>query len=164
MKDHNKNEWLAYIYAHADFMRATLPIKYHTYCLMIMTMPYLYILLCKAKRRYLLTCEVNRYCLPFAFARQYCSVLYRVLLLFLTRHNIIIMSNLTFYSVSKWMLILHIVASELKDPICHSNECQIGSFSSEATICVLLSLLVLKPLISQGSMFQMLSLWKLVIR
>ena len=26
-----------------------------------------------------------------------------------------------------------IVASELKDPICHSNECQIGSFSSEAT-------------------------------
>ena len=28
----------------------------------------------------------------------------------------------------------HIVASELKDPICHSNECQIGSFSSEATI------------------------------
>ena len=25
------------------------------------------------------------------------------------------------------------VASELKDPICHSNECQIGSFSSEAT-------------------------------
>ena len=27
-----------------------------------------------------------------------------------------------------------IVASELKDPICHSNECQIGSFSSEATI------------------------------
>ena len=28
-----------------------------------------------------------------------------------------------------------IVASELKDPICHSNECQIGSFSSEATRC-----------------------------
>ena len=28
-----------------------------------------------------------------------------------------------------------IVASELKDPICHSDECQIGSFSSEATIC-----------------------------
>ena len=27
-----------------------------------------------------------------------------------------------------------IVASELKDPICHSDECQIGSFSSEATI------------------------------
>ena len=26
-----------------------------------------------------------------------------------------------------------IVASELKDPTCHSNECQIGSFSSEAT-------------------------------
>ena len=26
-----------------------------------------------------------------------------------------------------------IVASELKDPICHSDECQIGSFSSEAT-------------------------------
>ena len=30
----------------------------------------------------------------------------------------------------------HIVASELKDPICHSDECQIGSFSSEATICI----------------------------
>ena len=29
----------------------------------------------------------------------------------------------------------HIVASELKDPICHSNKCQIASFSSEATIC-----------------------------
>ena len=28
----------------------------------------------------------------------------------------------------------NIVASALKDPICHSNECQIGSFSSEATI------------------------------
>ena len=28
-----------------------------------------------------------------------------------------------------------IVASELKDPICHSDECQIGSFSSEATLC-----------------------------
>ena len=28
---------------------------------------------------------------------------------------------------------LQIVASKLKDPICHSNECQIGSFSSEAT-------------------------------
>ena len=28
----------------------------------------------------------------------------------------------------------YIVASELKDPICHSNECQIGSFSSVATI------------------------------
>ena len=26
------------------------------------------------------------------------------------------------------------VATELKDPICHSDECQIGSFSSEATI------------------------------
>ena len=28
----------------------------------------------------------------------------------------------------------YIVASELKDPICHSNECQIGSLSSVATI------------------------------
>ena len=28
----------------------------------------------------------------------------------------------------------NIVASELKDPICHSDECQIGYFSSEATI------------------------------
>ena len=33
-----------------------------------------------------------------------------------------------------WKLIQYIVASELKDLICHSNECQIGSFSSEATI------------------------------
>ena len=32
---------------------------------------------------------------------------------------------------------LHFVASELKDTICHSDECQIGSFSSEPTICCL---------------------------
>ena len=34
---------------------------------------------------------------------------------------------------------LYIVASELNDPICHSDECQIGSFSYEATIyrCIL---------------------------
>ena len=32
----------------------------------------------------------------------------------------------------------YIVASKLKDPICHSNECQIGSFSSEATISIML--------------------------
>ena len=31
----------------------------------------------------------------------------------------------------------YIVATELKDHICHSDECQIGSFSSEATICAL---------------------------
>ena len=31
----------------------------------------------------------------------------------------------------------HFVASELNDPICHSDECQMGSFSSEATICAL---------------------------
>ena len=31
---------------------------------------------------------------------------------------------------------VHVVASELKDPTCHSDECQIGSFSSEATMCV----------------------------
>ena len=35
------------------------------------------------------------------------------------------------------LLSCNIVASELKDPICHSDECQIGSFSSEATICIL---------------------------
>ena len=34
---------------------------------------------------------------------------------------------------SSFCLFIHIVALELKDPICHSNECQIGSFSSEAT-------------------------------
>ena len=28
-------------------------------------------------------------------------------------------------------------ASELNDPICHSDECQIGSFSSEATKCAM---------------------------
>ena len=28
-----------------------------------------------------------------------------------------------------------VVASEQKDPICHSDACQIGSFSSEATKC-----------------------------
>ena len=37
------------------------------------------------------------------------------------------------------------VASELKDPICHSNECQIGSFSSEATICSANATRVLNP-------------------
>ena len=37
----------------------------------------------------------------------------------------------------------HIVASELNDPICHSNECQIGSFSSEATTCNMILILVL---------------------
>ena len=31
--------------------------------------------------------------------------------------------------------IWHFVASELKDPIWHSSEWQIGSFSSEATTC-----------------------------
>ena len=36
-----------------------------------------------------------------------------------------------------------IVASELKDPICHSNECQIGSFSSEAAKCAVLFLITL---------------------
>ena len=34
-------------------------------------------------------------------------------------------------------VVLHIVASDLNDPICHSDECQIGSFSSEATICTM---------------------------
>ena len=29
----------------------------------------------------------------------------------------------------------NIVASELKDPISHSSEWQIGSFNSEATVC-----------------------------
>ena len=32
---------------------------------------------------------------------------------------------------------LHFVASELNDPICHSDEWQIGSFSSEATIWII---------------------------
>ena len=34
-----------------------------------------------------------------------------------------------------WAQRVHFVASELKDPIWHSLEWQIGSFSSEATIC-----------------------------
>ena len=29
---------------------------------------------------------------------------------------------------------IYIIASELNDPICHSDECQIGSFSSEETM------------------------------
>ena len=39
-------------------------------------------------------------------------------------------------NVSRYQRRLYIVASELKDSICHSNECQIGSFSSEATIYI----------------------------
>ena len=38
-------------------------------------------------------------------------------------------------NVKEWqdlLLAIQIDASELNDPICHSNECQIGSFSSEA--------------------------------
>ena len=51
----------------------------------------------------------------------------------------------------------HIVASELKDPICHSNECQIGSFSSEATICA-----VSWSVLRMGALVQWLKLlaWK----
>ena len=37
--------------------------------------------------------------------------------------------------MNEWMN-EQIVASELNDPICHSNECQIGSFSYEATRCM----------------------------
>ena len=37
-------------------------------------------------------------------------------------------------SYSTVVIVNCIVASELKDPICHSDECQIGSFSSEATV------------------------------
>ena len=32
--------------------------------------------------------------------------------------------------------VVYPVASKLNDPICHSDECQIGSFSSEATRCL----------------------------
>ena len=45
-------------------------------------------------------------------------------------------SNLLKFKPQIWSCLClntHFVASELKDPICHS-ECQIGSFSSEATI------------------------------
>ena len=38
--------------------------------------------------------------------------------------------HISLYQITK----IHIVASKLNDPICHSDECQIGSFSSEATI------------------------------
>ena len=38
------------------------------------------------------------------------------------------------YIYKSYVTIVYTVASELKDPICHSYECQIGSFSSEATI------------------------------
>ena len=40
-----------------------------------------------------------------------------------------------FGSYIRYKLNDYFAASELKDPICHSDECQIGSFSSEATIC-----------------------------
>ena len=30
---------------------------------------------------------------------------------------------------------VHVVASELKDPICDSDECQIGSFSDDVYVC-----------------------------
>ena len=42
--------------------------------------------------------------------------------------------------VQNWTL--QIVASELNDPICHSNECQIESFSAEATklLCIILGM------------------------
>ena len=46
--------------------------------------------------------------------------------------------------------IIHIVASELKDPICHSDECQIGSFSSEATIWYVRYLGIYSWLINEG--------------
>ena len=63
------------------------------------------------------------------------------------RHNFKLVKNTTIHLFYQFEIIInvlvsyfrfiwrHIVASELKDPICHSNECQIGSFSSEATIC-----------------------------
>ena len=50
---------------------------------------------------------------------------------FYNRHMIYI-DIISIYEVFFWER-EHLVASELKDPICHSNECQIGSFSSEAT-------------------------------
>ena len=43
------------------------------------------------------------------------------------------------------LILLYIVASELKDPIWHSSEWQIGSFSSEATICCKLCLIFNGP-------------------
>ena len=42
------------------------------------------------------------------------------------------------YKKSFKSVLEYIVASELKDPIWHSLEWQIGSFSSEATICQLI--------------------------
>ena len=47
-----------------------------------------------------------------------------------------ISNNIKIYihNISNNITRIYIVASELKDPICHSNECQIGSLSSEATI------------------------------
>ena len=40
------------------------------------------------------------------------------------------------YVLSLQLLIVNFVASELKDPIWHSLDWQIGSFSSEATTCI----------------------------
>ena len=57
---------------------------------------------------------------------------------FLSYYNVTQKTFVPKSDVKQWFTttttIYNIVASELKDPICHSDECQIGSFSSEATI------------------------------
>ena len=56
--------------------------------------------------------------------------------------------------------ISQIVASELNDPICHSDECQIGSFSSEATKCTVFVGLQLCFKLSKGLEYAVLSIMK----
>ena len=51
--------------------------------------------------------------------------------------------------ISLFLYTIYIVASELKDPIWHSLEWQIGSFSSEATIYMLK--LIDKPQVRVGT-------------
>ena len=45
------------------------------------------------------------------------------------------MTSRLFKAVAVTVASQNFVASELKDPICHSDECQIAFFSSEATVC-----------------------------
>ena len=52
------------------------------------------------------------------------------------------------YSAQGFETYRHIVASELKDPIWHSLEWQIGFFSSEATTCIFIKSMIFILLIS----------------
>ena len=88
------------------------------------------------KRQYLLGCKVIRYCFSAlhggttktATPTYYCIAFALICTVSCSAAPDKLFSALGFN------LKRYIVASKLNDPICHSNECQIGSFSSEATI------------------------------